>query len=147
MSNQFKHIKEVLIEKGFAYEGMVEEKADCTVRALSITKGISYQAALKYAYDNLKRERNSGPSQLVLERGFEKDSSLVPVKEIKTYYINNGKKVERSMTVGTFIKEHNKGKFYVIVRAHALAVVDGVIIDHSEGLRRPILKAWRAIED
>jgi hypothetical protein len=39
----------------------------------------------------------------------------------------NGKKVNRKMTVGTFIKENPIGTFFVIVDRHAFTIKDGIV--------------------
>lgn len=149
MSKQSIHPWEVLVKKGYATKDQSTEKSDCSVKALCITKGISYQEALKYASVNFRRERNTGANVHKIQEAFNKDNSFKELekKEIKTYYINQGKNTERQMTVGTFIKRYSSGKYYVIVRGHAFAVIDGVIIDWTDGLRRPIWNAWRVTED
>lgn len=152
MSKQFVHIKEALIAKGLSELSIAPYKyqsSDCSVKALAIVKNIPYQDALGYARDSFKRQPNKGVTLTNITKGFLQDDSITTLngREIKTYYNNQGKMVERSMTVGTFAKTYNKGKYFVVVRKHALAIVDGVIIDNNEGLRRPVQKAWRAIED
>lgn len=149
MSKQSIHPWEVLVEKGYATRDQSTESNDCTVKALCITKGISYQEALKYATENFARKPHKGARTANIVEAFHHDKSFNQLVEeqIKTYYINQGKNTERQMTLGTFIKRYPSGKFYVIVRGHALAVVDGVIIDYTDGLRRPVWKAWRIIED
>jgi hypothetical protein len=43
-----------------------------------------------------------------------------------------GKKINRKMTVGTFIKQNPKGTFFVLVRQHAFTIKDGVVIGNYE---------------
>lgn len=45
--------------------------------------------------------------------------------------------------VSHFVKKHPKGKYYVLVRGHAFAIIDGVVYDYKEGGRRQITQAWR----
>ena len=47
------------------------------------------------------------------------------------------------ITLKNFLDKHSEGRFYVCVRGHALAVVDGVIYDYREGLRRQVTWAMR----
>lgn len=48
-----------------------------------------------------------------------------------------------SITLKKFLQKHDKGRYYLLVRGHALAVIDGVIYDHKEGLQRQVVGAWR----
>lgn len=51
---------------------------------------------------------------------------------------------KNKITVGKFIKQHPTGRFFVVVRGHALSIIDGEIIDWNEkGLRRQVISAWR----
>jgi hypothetical protein len=47
------------------------------------------------------------------------------------------------ITINQFIKKHPKGRFYCLVRGHAIAIIDGVLYDYKEGGRRQITKAFR----
>lgn len=147
MSNQFIHIKEALIAGGLSTGGY--QRYDCSVKALAVVKNIPYSQAVVYAKDNFNRLDNKGSQLVNIKSAFTLDSQFVALdnKEVQTQYKVNGQEVIRRMTVGTFAKTYTSGKFYVVVRGHALAIVDGVIIDNNEGLRRPIDVAWRAIED
>lgn len=40
---------------------------------------------------------------------------------------------EKPMTLKRFAKENPKGAFYIIVKGHALAIVDGIIVDNLTG--------------
>lgn len=47
------------------------------------------------------------------------------------------------ITLKKFIEKHNKGRYYVCVRKHALCVKDGKVIDYYPGLRRQVTFAAR----
>ena len=40
---------------------------------------------------------------------------------------------EKPMTLKRFAKENPKGAFYIIIKGHALAIIDGVIVDNLSG--------------
>lgn len=42
-----------------------------------------------------------------------------------------------------FVEKHKEGRYYVLVRGHALAVIDGVVYDHTEKPRREVVRAFR----
>ena len=50
---------------------------------------------------------------------------------------------QNRITLGKFIENHPEGRFFVLVRGHALCVIDGVLFDHNESTRRQVTSAWR----
>jgi len=42
-----------------------------------------------------------------------------------------------------FCEKHNKGRYYILVRGHALCVKDGVVHDYKDGPRRFVTFAAR----
>lgn len=54
---------------------------------------------------------------------------------------------EKPMTLKRFAKENPKGAFYIVIKAHALAIIDGVIVDNLNGKLggegRQIKKAYK----
>ena len=50
---------------------------------------------------------------------------------------------QNRITLGKFIAKHPEGRFFVLVRGHALCVIDGVLFDHNESTRRQVTSAWR----
>jgi len=64
-----------------------------------------------------------------------------------TYKLKNGKELKCGMTVGSFAKRYDKGRYFVNVSGHAFAIVDGVIIGNVDDpkKRRAIVRfAFRA---
>ena len=50
------------------------------------------------------------------------------------------------MTVGTFIKEYNVGRYLIHVRGHAFAIIDGVVVGNicdSRKLKARIINAYK----
>lgn len=43
----------------------------------------------------------------------------------------------------TLCIDTKKGKYYIVSRGHAYAVIDGVIYDYKESKRRQVIGAWR----
>src|SRR5947207_9776266 len=50
---------------------------------------------------------------------------------------------ENRISLERFCKAHPVGRYWVFVRGHALAVIDGVIHDHSHKPRRMVQTAYR----
>jgi hypothetical protein len=46
-------------------------------------------------------------------------------------------------TLAKFCKDHPVGKYWVFVYGHALAVIDGVVYDHSHKPKRKVKFAFR----
>ena len=53
---------------------------------------------------------------------------------------------QNRVTIKQFMEKHSKGRYYCLVRGHAIAIVDGELYDFKEGLRRQITSAWRVEE-
>jgi hypothetical protein len=56
---------------------------------------------------------------------------------------NNGKS---KMTVGTFVKEYDKGTYIVRVSGHAFTIKDGSVIGNpndAEQIRKVVKNAWK----
>lgn len=64
--------------------------------------------------------------------------SFKKFKVVKGEYSNRNR-----ITLNQFVKKHPKGKYYVLHRGHAFAVVDGVVYDHTNGKRRQVTCAYR----
>lgn len=129
---------------------VVTEKNDCTVVAVQVTKGITYEQALAYAKENLGRteESKEGPSLEALTKALNKDkdySALKPASIQNVYKLKTGP-VVRSMTVGSFVKKYPTGKYLIVINKHALPVVDGVVVDTMKVEKRRILAGWKIKE-
>lgn len=60
------------------------------------------------------------------------------------YYFKKGNyNRNNKITINQFVKKHPVGKYYLVVRGHALAVIDGVVYDHSVRLTRRVHTAFR----
>lgn len=161
---------QVMSENGVVYQTVVTtvegENNDCTVRALAAVTGSSYEEAHQYASQNWNRQTGLGVDTITMVRDFNSNTPLghtfVPVgdveKEIRigeemikiktprTFYNNTGQVTERHMTVKTLLDRFPEGSFLVLVRKHAFAVKDGLIIGNpsdAKALRRRVLNLFK----
>lgn len=118
----------------------VEKMGDancCTVIALACVTGNSY----KQCYDYMRkygRNHRDGMTTRDIERSLE---GFKKFKAVKGPYSDSNR-----ITLNQFIKKHPKGKYYVLHRGHAFAIVDGVVYDHSNKKRRQITCAYRVYD-
>lgn len=138
--NAIKGYTESVIAKG--------ETNDCVVRAFASSFDVSYDKAHKYVKEKFGRKDRQGTYGTVLTLSkMVEENTQVNYKKVKSVgkTINNstlktleyevkvkGKKVNRQMTVGTFIKENPFGTFFILVRQHAFTIKDGVVIGNPE---------------
>lgn len=113
------------------------ELKDCTVVALAEVFNIPYEKAHRHLKLNLGRQNRKGL--------FEKEVKSLPgtFKEYRIAIRSFGCDNVPKITLGQFIKQHPIGRYYVLVRGHALAVIDGVVHDHSYKPRRVVRWAMR----
>lgn len=119
------------------------ETNDCTVRALAVWAGIPYTEAHAMLRDGANRPPRKGcyPGHVVGSIG-RRIEIRVDYVDVRGSWSRRQHARAVSMTLGAFVKAYPRGRFYVIVRGHALAVIDGIIHDWHAGLRRPIESAW-----
>ena len=138
----------------------VNEKNDCSVRALANAFNVTYDVAHLFAATKLERKARKGlrgmfsKLDLLGEVSFELfTNTLFP--ETKTYKLEGKLKPINSdythkkvqYTVKTFCSKFNKGTYIVIVNKHALCVKDGIVIDNPDmqftGYRRTVESSFR----
>lgn len=117
-------------------EGMKrhKEKSDCTVKALALAYGTSYDwahAVLK-AYG---RQRGKG---LYTHQVFPQVFKDMEIK----HKIGPYTRKER-ISLKKFCEKHPKGRYVVCSSGHAMAVVDGVVYDWGDKPRRLVVWAVR----
>ena len=148
-----KHISNVIKANGSTAK-LVGDSNYCTVSALSATFSISADEAYEYASKAWERRRRKGVSTLKMLRTFPNAEGLSYAKEVmgkdvirmkaeQDYKQPDGSIRTRSMTLSTFAKKYSRGKFYILVKGHALAVIDGEIVDHTDKPKRRINFAWK----
>jgi hypothetical protein len=62
-------------------------------------------------------------------------------KLLNAYFLNGA---DRKMSLKTFCQHNPVGTFYVLVRGHVLAVIDGVITDRTKAGKR-VMYAWEFV--
>jgi len=124
------------------------ETNDCVVRAFASAFDITYDKAHKYVKDKFGRKDHQGTYGTVITLNKMADNKTqVNYKKVKTigktikdtpyktlvYEVKvKGEKVNRQMTVGTFIKQNPTGTFFILVAQHAFTIKDGVVIGNYE---------------
>ena len=133
----------------------------CTVRALANATGMP----IKDAEDLLAkygRERNKGTwkfHRAYLEAGLSLIGVYGTTKQARNlyHYAVFGEKAHQSdsyasylelnkkgCTLGRFIQENQEGSYIVIVKGHALALIDGEVIDsHPTSAAKPVMMAYK----
>jgi len=125
--------------------GFWYETNDCAVRALAHSFGIDYARAHSVLKAAGRKDKRGTPVNIIhnvvlQEHGGKRGYQLQRV----------GRSWEgldkHEVTIGTFCKYHPKGRFYCIVRGHALAIVDGVVQDSGRNRAgRRIYKAYEIV--
>jgi hypothetical protein len=124
------------------------ETNDCVVRAFASAFEITYDKAHKYVKEKFGRKDRQGTYGTVSTLNkMAENNTQVNYKKVKTlgktikgtpfkslsYEVKvKGEKVNRQMTVGTFIKQNPTGTFFVLVTQHAFTIKDGVVIGNYE---------------
>ncbi len=106
----------------------------CTVVTLMVATGRPYRACYDYlkSYGRMHR------------KGMCRDDWSLALYSMKKFRIATGDyDMDNRITIGNFIKKHPVGTFFCASRGHAFAIVDGVLHDHSDKLRRQITIAYR----
>lgn len=101
--------------------------ADCTIRAISVAEGISWDKA----YRKL--------SNYARKRGLMMNS----VESIEEYLDDNYERIcVPNMTVGEFTHENPEGTFLITMPGHITTIKDGCIIDTFDCGDKPMWCAW-----
>jgi hypothetical protein len=121
------------VSKGVFYSGKAN---DCSVRALCNVTQLPYETSERLHADN-GRVMHKGVSIQTLDKTY-RQAGL----ELKGVYGDtqtawfarnllgtSEAQDNKGSTLGKFLKENNQGKYVCLVRGHALAVVDGQVVD------------------
>ncbi len=139
------------------------EKNDCVVKAIAVALDTTYDYAHALAKKELGRKDKDGVSQVTLSKWLTnrndpvitehaKDKTLnslrYPINVPHTTYTNKktGEKLYCKMTVGTFCKLYNEGRYYILVKGHIFVVVNGEILGTTQDakkIRTQIRAAWK----
>lgn len=113
---------------------ILKETNDCTVMAWANCFDCNYESAHAW----LKRFGRFNRRGMTTEQIKKALQACTKAKiKIGPYSRNN------KINLNKFLKKHNSGRYYVLVRGHALCVKDGILYDHSERLKRQVIFACR----
>ena len=141
----------------FSSELAKSEKNDCVVRSVASAAEITYEIAHKFCKDFFGREEKKGTSNLAIttqmllaeKNGIELGNKKFDVKvlgkdDICNRYKLYGEIVYRKKTLKSFIEDHPKGTYLVMVAKHALTVKDGEVLDWNSNKFKPTRKVQGA---
>jgi len=139
------------------------ENNDCVVRAVQHAFGVDYIDAHHFCETKLNRKSGQGTYTGIylpkIKQAFGqkinrigKDGRITRVKKSKVTRWSNEKSafVKKRETlqvrykVKDFLKKFNVGKYIVIVRGHAFALVEGKVIGNLEDSKRLTREVWSA---
>jgi hypothetical protein len=113
----------------------MKETRDCVVVSFCEIWGAPYKAAhahIKYMFDRKNR------------RGTDTDKCRDAIARCpKTKMAKREWAKADRPTLKQFCELHKQGRYWVFVNKHALAVIDGVVHDHTYGPRRRVKFAYR----
>jgi hypothetical protein len=105
------------------------ETNDCVVRAIAAASGWEYDKAHKFVADEFKRENRRGTrffnSTMVKLANNDCRLNRKKITTISKGVMKNGKS---RMTIGSFVKQYDKGTYILTVRGHAFSIKDGEVI-------------------
>lgn len=110
----------------------IVERNDCAVRAIANVGAYPYPMALKLMTQE-GRPRGRGTPWDTLHKVY----TMAGAFDV-TYYGERMRRLSekrsvalrpQGMTLETFLERHPKGRYVVVITKHALAVVDGTIVD------------------
>jgi len=129
------------------------ENNDCVVRAFMMALDLPYDKAHKFVENKFKRENRKGThvsKYLNNILGRQKNGYKMNLMGYHPKYafgkrkklVNPKYKKETGYTVKSFMEQHPVGRYFMIVKGHALALVDGVLYGNSgeqyNGFRRTV---------
>ena len=128
------------------------ETNDCTVLALASVTGVLYEDAHEYAERIWNRRWKKGiPLALTLNRQIERNVLIfghkverVATKEFKPSFQQSSTlsyevdpaKPHRQMTTLKFRTTYKKGRFLVISKGHAFAIIDGQVVGNESDIKQ-----------
>ena len=142
------------------------EANDCVVKAVAVIAECTYDEAHKSVKKHMKRYYRTGvPTPALYKYMNERHYPVItehadhlPIGQSKikyqphTTYVakRTGKKTFCKMTVGTFAKQFNQGKYYVLIKGHIFAIVNGEILGNRQDatkIRTYVLRAWKVYRE
>ncbi len=140
-----------------AHENGICDAKDCTVRSLANAASIPYTVAHAAMKDAGRREMRGadisvyGPAYMKM--GFElvglygtTDSAVYNCYTMRRKGVDVS--LSKGITLGRMMEKLQRGRYIVIVRGHALAVVNGKVIDnHAVSSAKSVVALFKMKED
>ena len=114
------------------------EAKDCLVYAFASAFDLDYDTAHAEVKQRFKREDREGTKYGFLLQGLQEGTTCYgkkvtevidrPTLDYKVY----SKIIPRSIRLSTFVAQKGKGTYIVLVRGHAIAIKDGVMVDNRQ---------------
>lgn len=129
------------------------ETNDCVVFAFASAFGLDYDTAHAEVKQRFKREDKKGTRHGNLVGGLQVGTVChgkrvtEVIKNPTTNYKAYGQVVPRSLRLSSFTAQRSKGTYLVLVRGHAIAVRDGVIVDNNRAKPSSIVKHVFKVEE
>ncbi len=125
------------------------ERRDCVVRAVASAYNINYDKAHRWVATTFNRKPKRGTYGFPtgMDRLSDTKSRLNRklTKKIDPKFLTTGGGKSK-MTVGTFVKEYDKGTYILRVTGHAFTIKDGSVIGNPNDatqLRKVVKNAWK----
>lgn len=116
------------------------ETNDCSVKAVSIVTGIAYAEVLLTFKFFGRKPRKRTPNEITL-KVMDYYGFYLKLSRPTNFY--NGREVQYTMrTIGQHLR---KGKYLVFTRGHVAAIVDGKVVDWTEGRCHRVLYVLEVI--
>ena len=136
--------------KGYSQSLLAKsETRDCVVRAIASAYDIHYDKAHQWVATTFNRKPKRGTYGFPQGMNRMSDNNTrFNYKKTKTidskFLTTNGGKSK--MSVGTFVKEYDKGTYIIRVSGHAFTIKDGWVIGNPNDatqLRKVVKNAWK----
>lgn len=111
------------------------EHNDCTVIATALVTGWSYEDARRYTAE-LGRKPRSGFRTALIAGALERDGfGVTPVPAARA----GG----AQYTMTTIGRRYRSGRYFVRVKQHVAALIDGQVLDWTAGRRHRVTHVWK----
>lgn len=124
------------------------EKSDCVVRAFATAFDIDYDRAHAFVGKEFGRQFRKGTPRFnsTMTR-LANERRRLNYKSLKTIFSTEVKKGSCRLTVGSFVKDYDKGTYIIVISGHAFTVRDGVVIggnlEDAKRMRCVVKGVWK----
>ncbi len=125
------------------------EKSDCVVRAIASAYELEYDRAHKWVAITFGRQNGKGTRGFLQGMNSMSDSGKRLNRKLcrkisESHLTTNGGKSK--MTVGTFVKQYDRGTYIIVVTGHAFTIKSGAVIgnrEDSDKIKKIVKAAWK----